>query len=177
MEACAAGSLDFIPESYKRSIPMWPAPRPPTPAERARLVSGHLPALATCAFEVSAPATHPALIGQFVAPYNCLGWVIDQEYPFHYWPPDDARFAGQSPMSIMDAYFSHRGMPRAAVLPPNPAKAIALYARSADDPTHVALLRSDGRWESKLGQDVRIIHPHLTDLDGPAYGSVAGYYL
>lgn len=101
---------------------------------------------------------------------------MDQAFPFNYWPPEDARYIGQNPLTVMDNYFAHYEMHRVAAPPENGVKAIALYVNAANVPTHVALRRTDGRWESKLGQDIRIIHPTVSDLDGPAYGSVTGYY-
>lgn len=161
---------------------MWPPPRAPTAAERAGLAASGFPALSTAKFEVSGQATFPAImvggVVRALQTYNCVGWALDQEYPFNYWPPDDIRFISRPPMDVMDDYFvGARKMTKRASIPAGIAKAIALYSKPTDIPTHVALLRSDGRWESKLGQNVRIIHENLADLDGPAYGAVTGYYI
>lgn len=50
---------------------------------------------------------------------------------------------------------------------------VAIYARSAMDPTHTAKQLPDGRWKSKLGVEEDIEHIELNDLESKDnYGHV-----
>ena len=56
---------------------------------------------------------------------------------------------------------------------------IAVYVSAKDQlhapkgsPTHMSRQLSDGRWTSKLGQDVDILHNTLQNLEGKIYGEV-----
>lgn len=49
---------------------------------------------------------------------------------------------------------------------------IAIYGISGANPKHLARQLVDGKWTSKLGQQVDIQHDTLDDITGPHYGSV-----
>ncbi|MCI0464134.1 MAG: hypothetical protein L0Z62_44945 [Gemmataceae bacterium] len=51
------------------------------------------------------------------------------------------------------------------------AEKVALYATADGQPTHMARQLADGRWMSKLGEQVDIEH-ELHALGGEVYGSV-----
>jgi len=52
---------------------------------------------------------------------------------------------------------------------------IAIYADSRDEWTHAAHQRDDGWWESKLGDDIDILHSTVECLESLLYGVVVQY--
>ena len=51
---------------------------------------------------------------------------------------------------------------------------VVIYAMG-NEPRHVARQLRDGRWTSKLGQNVDICHTSPEVLEGPVYGSVSTF--
>jgi len=56
---------------------------------------------------------------------------------------------------------------------------VAIYVSTKDEihtpkgtPTHMARQLSDGKWTSKLGQDVDISHNSLQSIEGKTYGEI-----
>jgi hypothetical protein len=52
---------------------------------------------------------------------------------------------------------------------------VALYADGNGKPTHMARQLLDGRWTSKLGQNIDITHKDVSCLEGGDYRRVAVY--
>jgi len=52
---------------------------------------------------------------------------------------------------------------------------LAIYAQVNGAPSHMARQLPGGRWTSKLGSDVDIMHEALTQVEGSLYGHVVAY--
>jgi hypothetical protein len=112
--------------------------------------------------------------------YNCIGWAVGRndlfmwpdKYNQMFWPllcpreeTIDAfiaafRFFGYEPC---ENDHQEEGFDK-----------IALYAQEGK-PKHAARQLANGRWTSKLGQNVDIEHD-LLDLEGPKYGQVLMFF-
>jgi primase-polymerase (primpol)-like protein len=112
--------------------------------------------------------------------YNCIAWAF-KDNTRHWWPNAKRSYwpvnIGSS-ISTMDAFenwFSADGWEK---IPNKDSEKgyekIALYALNGS-PTHAARLLDSGKWTSKLGASIDLLHD-LTDLEGPEYGSVIAIY-
>ncbi len=134
-----------------------------------RLVAA-FPGLRTTAFQITSPADFN---------YNCIAWaagvVTDWWWPFHdirrtFWPPGVER---QVTIDAFVSAFQTLGFVACAddSLEVGFEK-LALFADSAQAPTHAARQLPNGRWTSKLGHSEDIEH-ELRALEGDIYGTVA----
>jgi hypothetical protein len=120
-------------------------------------------------FNITSPATWR---------YNCIAWAVGDGkrkwWPHHlaYWPegcPEEVT------ISAFEVAFSTLGYERC-----NDGRRekgyekIVLYATGGES-THAARQLKNGRWTSKLGDNVDIEHK-VKDLEGPCYGKVAMYF-
>jgi hypothetical protein len=100
--------------------------------------------------------------GEATPVYNCLAWTLGYTDRW-IWPGKKA--------SDFDSLYGNAGFKRAANGP------IAGWGNSMDEMTHGCISGSGHgpRWESKLGQELRIQHG-LTELQGAAYGRPLIFY-
>jgi len=128
------------------------------------------PLLVTGTFHQASPAT---------SAYNCIAWAAGVD-TIWWWPHVDAFWPLGVPYEeSVDAFekaFATLGYTRCAdgVLETDFEK-IAIYADFAGAPKHAARQLRDGRWTSKLGQDIDIVHTEPRVLNGPTYGYVARF--
>lgn len=111
--------------------------------------------------------------------YNCIAWAFEDNQRF-WWPSPKRAFwpvpcDGQTVKQAFDAWLSIDNWTPSdnAELEPR-FKKIALYEK-ANVPTHAARLLPSGRWTSKLGPDIDLVH-ELNELEGPEYGVLVQVY-
>jgi len=112
----------------------------------------------------------------FDVKYNCIAWVVGVNNrwwgPYHVWPQGCPR---ETTISAFVQAFAALGYE-----PCNDGRRergyekVALYAKE-NKPMHAAKQLINGRWTSKLGQDIDIEHK-VKDLEGQCYGKVAMYF-
>ncbi len=112
--------------------------------------------------------------------YNCIAWAVGVDErpwwpgakPDMYWPPG---FPEESTLSVFKATFASLGYELCddGNIESGYEK-IVLYAKG-NEPTHAARQLKDGRWWSKCGKNVDIVH-NLEELEGPCYGNVAMFF-
>lgn len=113
--------------------------------------------------------------------YNCIAWAAEDSD--HWWEP--IRLGGFTwpegvPMEhTLAAYkgaFEAIGYEACSSgdLEQGYGK-VALFADSLGFPTHAARQLPDGRWTSKLGKLVDIIHTSVDDVGGGLYGEVVAF--
>lgn len=112
--------------------------------------------------------------------YNCIAWAVgvdDRPWwpdakPDMYWPPGCPE---ESTLSAFKATFASL---RYEVCDDGNIESgyekIVLYAKG-NEPKHAARQLKDGRWWSKCGKNVDIVHK-LEELEGPCYGNVAMFF-
>lgn len=131
------------------------------------LVARH-PGLRRGEFRLTSPATRS---------YNCIAWAAEDdsrwwattEFELYYWPTGAPR---ENTVEGWAAALASVGYERCAEVIPDPGVThVALYGRDGEA-LHVARQLPNGRWTSKLGQNVDIEH-ELEALVGDDYGSVA----
>jgi hypothetical protein len=88
-----------------------------------------------------------------------------------FWPAEAPREESMAAFSAAFATLGYR--PCADGLLIAGVEKIAIYV-SRGRPTHVARQLPDGRWTSKLGQDIDLTHT-LDSLEGATYGAVAAF--
>jgi hypothetical protein len=113
--------------------------------------------------------------------YNCIAWAAEDTENFwwpkpdpgYYWPPtvlreveigrfiEAFRTCGYEPCDNGDR---EAGWQK-----------VVIYAQSDGTPTHMARQLEDGRWTSKLGNNIDITHPTVEALEGNQYGKAAQY--
>jgi hypothetical protein len=109
--------------------------------------------------------------------YNCVAWSLHSQR--HYiWPDEREQFSWPDGLPREDTInglkrlFTTVGFSECiSDVPEAGFEKIAIYANS-DGPQHVARLRPDGRWTSKLGEGTDEWHADLNVLAGGVYGSV-----
>ena len=112
--------------------------------------------------------------------YNCIAWAAHQDdawwwpdpYEKYYWPANVAR---EETLEAFAAAFGSIGF----VACDGPElecgiEKVAIFAVGSM-PTHAARQLPDGKWTSKLGQDVDIEHDELTAIAGSEYGTPVLY--
>ena len=112
--------------------------------------------------------------------YNCIAWaagdISNWWCPHLYWPPGVPR---EKSVKALRSAFASAGYQRCADGSLEPAKQkIAIYAVRQDSeyfPKHAAIQLDDGRWSSKLGENVDIRHDTPEDVECAAYGRVIEY--
>ncbi len=109
--------------------------------------------------------------------YNCIGWAVGRSDLFiwpkgMFWPPlcphEETVDAFRTAFRILGYEPCGDGQYEEGF------EKIALYAQEGK-PKHAARQLANGRWTSKLGQDVDIEH-NLLDLEGPKYGQVVMFF-
>lgn len=108
--------------------------------------------------------------------YNCIAWAVGRSdlfiWPFMQWPPtcphEETIDAFVSAFRTFDYDTCKDGQFEQGF------EKIALYA-DGKKPKHAARQLVNGRWTSKLGQNVDIEHD-LSDLEGPQYGKVVMFF-
>lgn len=131
---------------------------------------GQSPSLNALNHEVTSPSANR---------YNCIAWAAGDQSRWwwpassYYWPVGAPR---ERTLSAFLEAFETLGYVEceSATLEPR-VERIALYARDHSltgqpIPTHAARQLADGRWTSKLGSSIDIVHSVPDDLAGPAYG-------
>jgi len=114
--------------------------------------------------------------------YNCFAWAarytdrwLDPDRPAGYWP---AGIPLRLTLNTLTAVYAQHGYVRCDS-PDHEAgyEKIAIYTDGRGIPTHAARQLPNGRWTSKLGENIDIEHDTLDVLDGPtpAYGGAARY--
>jgi hypothetical protein len=112
--------------------------------------------------------------------YNCIAFALGFDNNWWwprpegdtYWPPGRPR---KSTIAEFACVFSSEGYQRCDNGSPEKGyQKIALYAKG-DSPEHAARQETDGRWKSKCGGNVDIVH-RLEDLEGPCYGKVVQFF-
>ncbi len=111
--------------------------------------------------------------------YNCLAWAVHSTR-YYIWPDELEQFSWPPDMDRADTvecvrcFFERVGFEACEdELPQEGWEKIAIYANE-EGAQHVARLRHDGRWTSKLGPSVDVAHS-LNSLVGPTYGRVVLY--
>jgi hypothetical protein len=110
--------------------------------------------------------------------YNCIAYAAGDLWEwwdhFSYWP--DGATRGAELRHLIEAFecegFTSCG--ETFLAHPN-FEFVALYVDAEGEWTHAARLRSDGWWESKLGNLEDIIHKTPECVESQGYGSVAWY--
>jgi hypothetical protein len=109
--------------------------------------------------------------------YNCIAWaagVTDDWWwphpePWAFWPPGVTR---ERTVAAFEEAFAWLGYtPCEGEAYETGFEKVALYATADGRPTHMARQLSEGRWTSKLGEQVDIEH-ELHSLAGDLYGAV-----
>jgi hypothetical protein len=111
--------------------------------------------------------------------YNCIAWAFGDNRR-HWWPNQKRSYwpincSGMSVSVAFQELFKRGGWEQAI----NPYyeighEKIALYTLNGE-PTHASRLLPNGRWTSKLGQNIDLTH-ELSDLEGPKYGKPTSFY-
>jgi hypothetical protein len=110
--------------------------------------------------------------------YNCIAWAAEDKIN-NWWPAKGAKWPKDAPKEINIAAFVAAFETLAYERCDNGDleegyKKIALYALN-DVPKHAARQLPDGRWTSKMGKDIDIVHPNVGAVEGPFYGRVVAY--
>jgi hypothetical protein len=111
------------------------------------------------------------------AAYNCIAWAAGDTGRWWwpdamntaYWPPETLRAETLEAFAAAFATLGYAPCSDGAVA--GQTEKVAIYAKAAR-PTHRARQLPDGRWTSKLGQDIDLTHD-LAGLEGDLYGLVA----
>ena len=105
--------------------------------------------------------------------YNCIAWAVGVDDVW--WWPSPTRFwpesaASEETVVAFVAAFASAGYAPCADGEWEPGfEKVALYVVN-DRPTHAARQSSNGRWTSKLGQEVDIEHDTPEAVGGGVYG-------
>jgi len=110
--------------------------------------------------------------------YNCIAWAFKDNQKW-WWPHKRAfwpkKIRNLTPMEAFDELFIEDGWEETEVLKFEEGyEKIALFSKNGN-PTHAARLLKNGKWTSKLGGEIDIMHD-LHELEGPAYGNVVKIY-
>lgn len=109
--------------------------------------------------------------------YNCIAYAAGVEnrkwWPdpmkIGYWPPNVARQETLEAFILAFGSLGYEPCPDGAL--EYVYEKIALYADSEGVPTHAAIQRENGVWQSKLGDCEDIAHATLECLNSEAYGA------
>jgi hypothetical protein len=115
--------------------------------------------------------------------YNCVAWAAGNDRRWfepsgqsdHYWP-------AKLPRGTYARFYTRDGYAQVFINCGYAAcrsekyqfgyEKVAIYVDSADRFKHVARMKANGVWTSKLGQGVDIDHDRLAALEGALYGTV-----
>ena len=135
-----------------------------------RALRSVLPNLTARNWGVTSPSTNR---------YNCIAWAAGDNSRWwwpegsYYWPDGAPR---ECSLSAFLAAFGTLGYEECATPDlERPTEKIAIFAlqnvsNGSPQPTHAARQLSDGRWTSKLGPSVDIVHSTLHHVSGTEYG-------
>lgn len=110
--------------------------------------------------------------------YNCIAWAAGDSQRWwwpdpmeqSYWPSSIPRVTTVE--AFVQAFsllgYSHR----TDATPEAGRRKIAIFVDDRGTPTHAARLLDTGRWTSKLGRQVDVVHD-LSALEGSIYGKIA----
>lgn len=102
--------------------------------------------------------------------YNCVAWATEIDDEWIQFPYDEQNNYDDSIRKYI-TYFTDLGFTETNdSRPEENVLKIALYGDKENNFTHVARLRSNGKWASKLGDWEDIEHDTLEVLSGPGYG-------
>ncbi len=105
--------------------------------------------------------------------YNCIAWAAGDNkrgwWPnsYGYWPPSAPR--EETIDAFVKAYESLGYKSCADSMLETGNEKVAIYALD-NSPTHAALQLENGKWTSKIGQNIDIEHATLRAVEGPIYG-------
>lgn len=138
----------------------------PTEAE----LRSEFPRLAASEFAVASDDTDAYNCIAFAAGDTERWWWPTPAEPQHHWPPAAPR---ELSLSAFERAFGTLGYRRCGSdeLEDGYEK-IVIYATPGRVPTHAARQLPDGRWASKLGDEVDIVHNGPDDVAGKWYGEV-----
>jgi hypothetical protein len=132
------------------------------------------------AFPKLKPGNH-SFTSPFDPRYNCIAWAAGDTQRFwwpvqgspYYWPPGICREVRRE--CFIDAFktLGYEVLPDADTTLNSQVEKVALYEKPNGEPTHAARQLPTGEWTSKLGLHVDISHSEVTDVEGPAYGTVS----
>ena len=133
-------------------------------------LTNSFPKLADEMYEATSPAT---------SRYNCIAWAAGQTdqawWPdpqaVGYWPADAPRAETLESFFLAFETIGYRRCD--AGIHEADFEKVAFYALDGQ-PKHAARQLPDGKWTSKLGKSIDIIHS-LRDLEGSVYGQVVGF--
>ncbi|RLG31178.1 hypothetical protein DRN98_06735 [Methanosarcinales archaeon] len=123
------------------------------------------PKLRTAPYEITSRAD---------SSYNCIAWTVGDSERW-WWPAQHAYWPSELPLSpTLETFvqvFRRLGYEicKDASLEEGWEK-IAIYAKKDGIPTHATRQLPDGRWTSKLGKDVDIVHDAPASLSSEIYG-------
>ena len=130
----------------------------------------HFPGLRGTAYEETSPETPD---------YNSIAWAAADVG--HWWQPDPFRIyfwpEGAPRIDDVDSYVAAFATMGYEVCESGVTEGgfqkVAIYRGRDGRPSHMARQLQDGKWTSKLGQDIDITHVSPNDLEGDQYGSLA----
>ena len=107
--------------------------------------------------------------------YNCIAWALERddvwcwpdEYGYFFWPIQN-REATQVAFIEMFATYGYKCCENSSL--EEGFKKIIIYLKNGI-PTHASRQLENGKWTSKLGQDIDIEHDFPEILNGPEYGT------
>lgn len=110
--------------------------------------------------------------------YNCIAWAAGDTKKWWwpdpleqlYWPPEVPR--QQSLDAFVKAFALLGYSARCDASCETDKHKVAIFVNSSQTPTHAARQLANGKWTSKLGQQIDIEH-ELVAIEGPLYGTVA----
>lgn len=110
--------------------------------------------------------------------YNCIAWAMGDDrrwwwpHPRAFWPPGVPR---EETLEAFEKAFAKMGFEVCDTSEPEDGyEKVALYALDGV-PKHGARQLNDGRWTSKLGQDIDIEHA-LGAISGGDYGQAVKFF-
>ena len=132
-------------------------------------VEAAFPGLHSSGYELTSPAD---------AGYNCIAWAAGEEARWwwpdeqhqYFWPADVPRACTVDAFAQMYAHLGYERCTSAAL--ERGLEKVAIFVNADGAPTHAARQLSTGKWTSKLGCSVDIVHA-LKGVEGRTYGSVA----
>jgi hypothetical protein len=107
--------------------------------------------------------------------YNCIAWaygVNDNWFwpdDYYFWPEDIKREETVEAFIELFRSINYERCDTASL--ETDREKVAIYALCGI-PTHAARQLPNGKWTSKLGEEIDIEHDNLACLNGPVYGEV-----
>ena len=122
--------------------------------------------------------------------YNCIAWAAERgpdeqewwwpdpdekkfEFLGYTWPPNVSREVNVE--SFIEAFQALGYGPCSDGSRESGWQKVVVYVDADNIPTHMARQLPDGRWTSKMGKNVDIIHATVEVLEGDEYGKATQY--